>query len=120
MDSHSQETLRRVQENDDTLEILQIGLRGFSSSVGDDYSRLGTFTGKNTRLTMLEIELSDGIALDVTNSAFYDGLKHNSSIHQLNIYCYNVAFVGGVVEAILKAYEENNNLTLLRIFRAGL
>ena len=58
MDSHSQETLRRVQENDDTLESLWIGIDyngdsngGFNSSSGSDFSTLGTCIGENTHLT---------------------------------------------------------------------
>ena len=47
MDSHSEETLQRVEVNDSTLETLLIGgtykgLDGaFCSRVGDDVSRLG-------------------------------------------------------------------------------
>ena len=56
MDSRSQETLRRVQENDNILKSLWIGgPNGFSSSVGDDYSKLGDYIGENTRLTKLVV-----------------------------------------------------------------
>ena len=100
MNGRSPQTLRRVQENDDTLESLWIGgRRDFRSSVGDDYSRLGAAIGENTHLTKLNVVLDD-IVSDVTNNAFYDGLKQNSSIQTLSLICHNFAVVGGVVEAI--------------------
>ena len=76
MDSRSQETLRRVQENDDTLKSLQIqiggrsgfGPRWFKSSDGDDYSTLGTYIKENTHLTKLEVALVGVGALDAPPS----------------------------------------------------
>ena len=82
MDSHSQETLRRIEQNDTTLSILQIGYkydphwsnsddrRGnysnrdgtFNSRNSDDFSRLGASIKENTHLTDLYILLNgDGI-----------------------------------------------------------
>ena len=77
MDSRSQQTLRRVQENDDTLTELRICRRDgiFISTDGNDYSRLGTCIGENTHLTKLVVILRDALrALDVTNDGFYDGI----------------------------------------------
>ena len=118
--------MRRVQENDDTLESLWIGIDyngdsngGFNSSSGSDFSTLGTCIGENTHLTKLSVWMTDVVALDVTNSAFYDGLIRNSSIHKLTLYCggYNI-IEGGVAHEILKAYQENNDLTYLCINNA--
>ena len=81
MDNRSRETLQRVEDNDSTLETLLIGraymgLEGaLFSSVGDDFSRLGDYIGRNTHLTELVVAIRDGIALDVTNNEFYGGLK---------------------------------------------
>ena len=127
MNGRSPQTLRRVQENDDTLESLWIGIDyngdsngGFNSSSGSDFSTLGTCIGRNTHLTKLSVWMTDVVALDVTNSAFYDGLIRNSSIHKLTLYCggYNI-IEGGVAHEILKAYQENNDLTYLCINNAN-
>ena len=122
MDSRSQETLRRVEENDDTLVALRIGNDyriGFNSTDGYDFSRLGTCIGENTHLTTLAVVLPDAVALSVTNNEFYDGLKQNSSIHKLTLICWdNIA--GGVGQKILEAYQENNNLTEISINNADL
>ena len=122
MDSRSQETLRRVEENDDTLVALRIGNDyriGFNSTDGYDFSRLGTCIGENTHLTTLAVVLPDAVALSVTNNEFYDGLKQNSSIHKLTLICWdNIA--GGVGQKILEAYQENNsNITDINISRMG-
>ena len=95
MDGFSQETLLRVEDNDPTLTKLRIGGDyididgGFFSSVGDDFSRLGDYIVENTHLTRLDISLNLA-ALDVANSAFYDGLKQNKSIHELEIWFPNI------------------------------
>ena len=60
-----------------------------------------------------------GSGLGVTNNEFYDGLKLNSSIHSLTLDCCN-SNIGGVGQNILEAYQENNNLTQLRIINADL
>ena len=68
MDRISQETLRRVGENDETLTELSIRDYGdggiFNSTAnGDDYSRLGTFIGENTHLTTLNVAVCEELAL---------------------------------------------------------
>ena len=137
---HSQDILRRVEQNDDTFTELRVGCpTGFNPSsridfstlgtnireklkVGEDFSRLGAAIGQNSNLTTLHIVFNGVVALDVKHSAFFDGLKHNTSIHQLNIYFQNPysTHVGGVVEALLEAYQENSNLTELSIHNADL
>ena len=120
MDSRSQETLRRIQENDDTLTTQRIASAyngGFNSSDGDDFSILGAAIGQNTNLTTLQIDLA---VLDVTYNEFYDGLKLNSSISELLLHCGNDNIAGGVGQKILEAYQANNNLTELSIHCANL
>ena len=112
--------LRRVEENDETLTGLYIGDDGdiFSDS---DYSQLlGAAIGENTHLKSLTVVL-DGITLNVTNREFYDGLKQNMSIYELYLDCRSARnIVSGVGHEILKIYQENNNLTRLRIDYADL
>ena len=92
----------------------------FNSGVGSDFSTLGAAIGENTHLKHLLFALA-GRRLDVIHhTGFYDCLKRNTSINELNLNCAGHNIVGGVVEEILKAYQENDNLTLLRILRAGL
>jgi len=137
MATYSQATLLRIEQNDDRMTTLRIsdstfyvddstntvGL--FNPRVGSDSSRLGESIGENTHLTRLEFDsLNDDhrgheITLDVTHTAFFDGLKRNSSIHELALRCYHQS-IGGVIYEILKAYQANNNLTLLRIESASL
>ena len=118
MDRVSQETLRRVEENDETLTELSIRDYGdggiFNSTAnGDDYSRLGTFIGENTHLTTLTVaEEYERPAFKNTNREFFDGLIHNTSISVLELDCLIALrrgnIVGGVAHEILKAYKENN------------
>ena len=124
MDPQSQETLRMVEENYDLLFKLQIGGGGpycdadFHSSVGNDYSTLGAAIGNNTHLTKLTVNLY-GNSLAVEDGGFYDGLKHNSSIREVNlrgdIMLNNNTIIGGVLHEVLKVYEENSHLTTISI-----
>ena len=130
MNSHNQDTLRRVEENDDTLNMLMLdggetstsvdGAGVFNSRVGN-YSELGAAIGGNTHLKMLMVGMSDDITLDIIHDEFYDGLKRNSSIHTLYLNCGGNNIVGGAVEEMLKAFQANNRyLTRLRINNADL
>ena len=58
-------------------------------------------------------------ALDATDIGFYHGLKRNTTIHKLELN-NNDSIVRGVGHEILKAYQENNNLTHLQIRLADL
>ena len=129
MNRVSQETLRRVEENDETMTELYIGDYGgvgeLNSANGDDYSRLGTFIGENTHLRTLTVTEYERQALKNTNAEFFDGLIHNTSISVLHLDCCIALgrgnIVGGVAHEILKAYQENNtNLTRLYINNADL
>ena len=128
MNRKSERTLYRVKQNDDILRKLQIGgpfflfydngdTGGiFNSSYGNDFSRLGTSIGENTHLQQLDIIL-DGSGLNVTERGFYDGLKRNSSIHNLTIDFGNQVIVEGVGKEILETYQENNrHLTHLTVY----
>ena len=136
MNIRDQETLRRIEQNDDTMKKLWIGDSTdnldltddtgiFNSRVGNDYSRLGESIGENTDLTRLVVEFSDDIrgheiTLDVTHTAFFNGLKCNSSIHEMILFCRQQSIVRGVPNEILKAYQANNNLTFLIVANASL
>ena len=49
----------------------------FNSTDGSDFSRLGAAIGHNLHLKHLRssVNLHDDVALDITNTAFYDGLR---------------------------------------------
>lgn len=120
MDEQSADILRRVEQNDDTLKELDIGNdRSFNSSLGSDFNRLGVAIATNLHITRFEARLQD-IALNVTDSGFYEGLKRNSSIKRLVFYGSN-DIMGGVGQEILQAYQlGNNNLTGLCILCCNL
>ena len=112
MDELSIETLRRIEQNDDSLEHLYLGLENhddevgiFNSNVPSDFSRLGASIGNNTHLTQLDIDISEIPSAVVEEGGFFDGLKRNTSIHDSCVYCYDSFVVGGVVHEILKVYE---------------
>ena len=104
MESYSEETLRRVRQNDATLTQLVIcysGEDGGFSSDDADYSQLGTAIAQNTHLTELQVELhNDG---EIVHEDFYEGLKRNTSIHMLTFSCGYATAVGGIGDEILNA-----------------
>jgi len=115
MNDNRQETLHRVEHNDDSLTTIAIG----SAEEGFDFNRLGKAIATNTHLTSCNVYLRD-IALNVTDRGFYDGLKQNTSIYKLIIEC-GTAYIHDfrVGYEILKAYQENNNrLKVINILRA--
>ena len=127
------ETLRRVAQNDSSLAELRlednnnnnydydVNYGGFYSGNSDDYSTLGAAIANNTHLEELEVTLSDDLPLTVANREFYDGLKQNSSISNLELYCGDQTIAGGVGQEILKVYQDNNShLTVLSINVANL
>ena len=125
MNSNSQDTLRRIEQNDAILSLLWIGNTGvdggFKSSDSSDYSRLGTAIGNNYKhLRKLIVALDDEDPLDIANNEFFDGLKRNSSISNLELSCNEHILIGGVEHEILKSYQKNNNLTRLYIHHAVL
>ena len=129
MNSQSQETLRRVNQNDPSLTELRL-VNGiyvdedeFYSDISDDYSTLGAAIATNTHLVYLVVRLSDYLQLGVANREFYDGLKSNSSISDVQLYCNSRNVAGGVGQEILQVYQDNNSnsqLTVLGIYDANL
>ena len=73
MDRLSENTLHRIEQNDDALSELRIGgslSKGeFHSSNSDDFSRLGAAIGNNTHLTELIVDLH-GNTLSVEDRGF--------------------------------------------------
>ena len=129
MDSKSQNTLRRIEQNDAGLSLLWIGntnavwpIFEFISSDASDYSRLGAAIGiNNTHLTKLGVALDDEDPLDAANTEFFNGLKRNLSISDLELHCRNQTLVGGIGHEMLKSYQKiSNNLTCLCIKHAVL
>jgi len=132
MDNYSQETYRRIERNDDTLTELGICNTGanlsddgrfFTSSNGDDYSRLGRSIQRNTNLRTLYVKL-DSIGLSITNSGFFEGIKNNSSIRKFKLSGYSDdtrSPIGDVGCELLKSFQENNsNLATLRIWACNI
>ena len=127
MNNISQETLRSVTQDDPSLTELTLTNNNyvadgeFYSDNSDDYSALGAAIANNTYLKRLEVQLSDELPLTVADGGFYDGLKSNSSIHELMLRCYDSNIAGGTVQEILEAYQENSNyLTEIIIQNASL
>ena len=128
MNSQSQETLRRVTQNDPLLTELTLDDYidcdddgEFYSENSDDYSTLGAAIASNTHLESLEVTLSDDLPLGVADRGFYDGLKSNSSINNLRLWCDGQNIAGGVGQEILKVYQEfNSQLTVLGIYDTDL
>ena len=127
--NNSQETLRRVTQNDPSLTTLRMvnsniygGDDGkFVSDNSDDYSTLGAAIANNTHLEELLVELFDDLPLGVAVRGFFNGLENNSSINTLALFGNNHNIAGGVAQEILKAYQENNSyLTFLGIANANL
>ena len=130
MNSNSRETLRRVTQNDPSLTTLNLADNNyygvadgnFYPDNSDDYSTLGAAIANNTYVAKLEVILYDDIPLGVADREFYDGLKSNSSISNLELYCGGQTIIaGGVGQEILQVYQDNNSqLTVLSIYDADL
>ena len=140
--SHSQETLRRVKENDETLKTLWIGgtvhittnRQGneelvvrtpvgpfefednegvFNPSDDSEFSSLGEYVAENTHLIKL-VHVDGRVGLDV------ECLRRNSSIHELSLTCDGHDISDGAIHDILQVYQEKKNLTRLYIDHANL
>jgi len=126
---NSQETLRRVAQNDPSLTELTLSGNSFYAVIGDefysdnsdDYSALGAAIANNIHLEKLIVKSSNNLPLTVADRGFYDDLKSNPSISNLRLWCYNRNVAGGIVQEILKVYRENNSqLTVLGIYDTDL
>ena len=139
--SHSQETLRRVKENDETLKALWIGgtvrksrhnnqptimvhiqhgefmVRDrdgvFNPSDNSEFTSLGEYIAENTHLTRL-VHVEGLVGLDV------ECLRRNSSIHKLSLTCDGHDISDVVTRDILQVYQEKGNLTRLYIQNTNL
>ena len=102
MNDSTQELLRKVELNDDSFTTLPIGR---IQDVGIDFDRLGRAIANNNRVSLLQVHLD---TLIITSTAFYDGLKQNTSICELNING-GTLMEHGAGSDTLRAYQENNN-----------
>ena len=67
MNSRSEETLQRVEENDDVYNTLRIGYGWygdrvpgvFDSIITGDFARIGRAIGMNTNLIRLDVDCSE-------------------------------------------------------------
>ena len=132
MNSISRETLRRVEQNDNTLFELRIGEtddrryelkdneRGkFNSSDGNDFARFGTAIGENTHIE--EVDFCGNALHDTKTNNLLEGLKRNKSIKWLKLTFQDRSVpVGEVPHKLLSIYQENNNLNRLNIHHANL
>ena len=120
--------MRRATKNDPSFTTLRlVGTRwmydhDFYSENSADYSTVGAAIANNTHLERLVVLLSNRLPR-LADRGFFNGLKANSSISDLRLYCeytpQNIA--GGVAHEILKVYQENNShLTYLYISNANL
>ena len=116
--NNSQEILRRVTQNDPSLTKLRLvsiadniyGDEGeFHSDNSDDYSTLGAAIANNTHLTRLAVILSDDLPLGVADRDFFNGLKSNSSINNLELYCNNRNIAGGEVKSIHTSHNHTSH-----------
>jgi len=127
MDDNSEDTLLEIEQNSDIFPCLQIGGSSydegaFNSEDSDDYDKLGTAIGNNTNLKKLSIDnFNNNVTLSTTNEGFYEGIRHNSSITELNllyIVCdrhrQNSTLTNVALE-LLGACQEKNILTKLQI-----
>jgi len=135
MNKRSRKTLRRIKWNDSKLTTLMIGhepdeFEGgiFNSCKFDNFSKLGKAIGKNTHIKTIHIVVDRfhyviaHSGLDSINSAFFNGLKQNSSISHLIIgSCnhYSHHYHGHAAHEILRVYQQNNNLTHLGMYAAS-
>ena len=141
--SHSQETLRRLKENDESLKNLWIGgtvyidrddqgnevvevrfgddrnitIREnsgvFNPSNDSEFSSLGEYVARNTHLTRL-VHVDGRVGLDA------ECLRHHSSIHQLILEYEGHDISDAVTHDILKVYQEKSNLSRLGIQNTNL
>jgi len=129
MDSLSKDTLLAVEQNSNKVTYLKVGAHHklfnkesgcglFRSEDSDDYNRLGTAVGTNTKLTQLWIDnISNNVTLNTTNKRFYNGIRRNSSITELflNAITFDDKNIIDVALEVLKACQEKNIISKLLI-----
>ena len=96
------ETLRRIQQNDISLRVLQVGLEpgvsigagkfNITTEDGSEYCTLGAAVATNTHLRKLKVHVV-GHALTIENKGFFDGIRRNTSIETLELHCAGISIV---------------------------
>ena len=118
MNDRNSQLLHRIENNDTLLTTLQIGSYTMDpSDNAEDFVRLGAAVATNTRLSSLMVDVT-GNWYTVPRE-FFDGLRRNTSINKLEMYCsyeYNIG--SGSLYEILVACQEK--LTELFIDNAHL
>ena len=120
MNRNSREILQAVEESDTSLTQLFIDDRydwHFRSRDRDDFTRLGVAIGNNTHIAQLNV-FPSGIPSDVLDEEFYEGLKQNSSIHELVLHGGNIS--SRVCLKLLEVFQEKKNLSNLTIIYGNL
>ena len=145
--SHSQETLRRVKENDESLTRLWIGgTVHISNHQGNEVVSVRTENGAFTLKDNSSGDNSSGVFNPSDDNDFIslgeyiaenshptklihvngrggldvECLKHNSSIQKLGFLCGGRNISAGAIHEILQVYREKGNLTWLFIESANL
>jgi len=129
IEEQAQETIHRIEQNDEVLTKLDMG--GETFSWGDDndtgvfmsdnrshISKLGASIATNTHLIRLAFHSSFYESADFGISDVVKGLKQNSSITELAIRC--TGHITRPSQAILDVYRKKRCLTLLSIDSANL
>ena len=112
-----QRTLEKIENNDPAIHNLSIG----NNSSECYYSKLGKAVAANPHITSVNVGYLRGDdALDITNKAFFDGLRNNSSICSLLISISYQCISQEVIHEILKIYQEKRNITYLCIGQTNL
>ena len=125
-EEHCKTLLQWISQNEKKVKILRIGgYCGFTSSIKSNYSRLGIAIGENSHLKTELVDFRDDlyklIPMNVFDTIFFEGLKQNTSIHELIVKSSHriSQCVHEVFNEILKA-NQNNRLTNLQIESADL
>ena len=78
-EEHTEQILRRIEQNDHTLTKLDIGSYYSDYAIfkycRPDWSRLGTVIADNTHLVELEVKLDENVVIEVTDETLLNGLK---------------------------------------------
>ena len=111
--NENNQLLRRIENNDTLLTRLEIGSHtidvGFPSGSREEFARLGAAVATNDRLSSLEVNVTSTYWYGVPRE-FFDGLRRNTSIHKLVMFCSDEHNIGsGAFHAVLMACQENND-----------
>ena len=111
-----QETLYKIENNDPSLNKLTMGHLGL---ITGDFAKLGSHIATNTHLSGFTVDYRNSAKLDDVHTDFFEGIKTNSSIRRLYLFCGHRCMSSRVIHETLKAYQTNNNLTRLIISEAS-